>query len=225
MAVKFENDWNTILTGEFDKEYYQELRTFLIDEYKSGSVYPDMHSIYNAFHFTAYSDTKVVIIGQDPYHGYKQAHGLSFSVQYGIRIPPSLLNIYKELKSDLGCEMPTHGYLKKWTDEGVLLLNAILTVRAGQAGSHRGRGWETFTNQVISLMNKKKDPVVFLLWGSFAQSKTEMITNPQHLVLKAPHPSPLSAHRGFIGCKHFSKTNQFLLENGKEPIDWQIDSI
>ena len=223
MAVKFENDWKMVLDGEFEKEYYQNLREFLIQEYRSTAIYPEMHSIYNAFHFTGYADAKVVIIGQDPYHGYKQAHGLCFSVQHGIKVPPSLVNIYQELESDLGCTIPSHGYLKKWADQGVLLLNAILTVRAGQAGSHRGRGWEIFTDQVINLLNEREDPIVFLLWGSFAQSKAAMITNSEHLVLKAPHPSPLSAYRGFFGCRHFSKTNAFLESRGKTPIDWQIE--
>lgn len=223
MTVKFENDWKEILAEEFDKEYYQTLRTFLIKEYASQAIYPDKYSIFNAFHFTSYKDTKVVIIGQDPYHGYKQAHGLCFSVQPGIRIPPSLQNIYKELRDDLGCEIPNHGYLTKWTDEGVLMLNAILTVRAGQASSHRNHGWETFTNHVISLMNDREEPVVFILWGSFAQSKAQMITNQQHYILKAPHPSPLSAYRGFFGSKPFSKTNQFLKSIGKQPIDWKIE--
>ena len=184
-----------------------------------------MYDIFNAFHFTAYSDTKVCIIGQDPYHGRGQAHGLSFSVKPEVAVPPSLQNIYKELHDDLGCSIPSHGYLKKWTDEGVLLLNAVLTVRAGQPASHRGMGWEQFTDHVIEMLNKREDPIVFILWGAFAQSKIPMITNPAHHIIKSPHPSPFSAARGFFGSRPFSKTNAFLESIGKKPVDWQIDPL
>ena len=223
MTVFFENDWQTILSDEFNKEYYIELRNQLIKEYKEHLVYPDMYDIFNALHLTAYSDTKAVIIGQDPYHNEGQAHGLCFSVQKDIDIPPSLKNIYKELKEDLGYDIPNHGYLVKWAEQGVLMLNAVLTVRAHQAASHKKLGWEHFTDQIISLLNKKSEPVVFILWGAFAQSKEPLITDPKHLIIKSPHPSPLSASRGFFGSKPFSKTNSFLVANGIKPIDWQID--
>lgn len=184
-----------------------------------------MYDIFNAFHYTSYSDTKVCIIGQDPYHGPGQAHGLCFSVKPEVKVPPSLQNIYKELKSDLGCTIPNHGYLKKWTEQGVLLLNAVLTVRAGQAASHRGKGWEQFTDYVIRQLNEREKPVVFMLWGNFAISKSDMITNSQHHIIKSPHPSPLSANRGFFGSRPFSKANAFLTENGFSPVDWQIEAL
>ncbi len=225
MGIHFNNDWESPLQEEFKKDYYQNLRKFLIREYKTQTVYPNMYDIFNAFHYTSYSGTKVCIIGQDPYHGPNQAHGLSFSVKPEVSTPPSLVNIYKELHSDLGCTIPNHGYLKKWTDQGVLLLNAVLTVRAGQAASHRGMGWEHFTDHVIELLNARQDPVVFILWGAFAQSKIPMITNPIHHIIKSPHPSPLSASRGFFGSRPFSQTNAFLESIGKTPIDWQIDPI
>lgn len=225
MGIHFNNDWESPLQEEFKKDYYQNLRKFLIREYKTQTVYPNMYDIFNAFHYTSYSGTKVCIIGQDPYHGPNQAHGLSFSVKPEVSTPPSLVNIYKELHSDLGCTIPNHGYLKKWTDQGVLLLNAVLTVRAGQAASHRGMGWEHFTDHVIELLNARQDPVVFILWGAFAQSKIPMITNPIHNIIKSPHPSPLSASRGFFGSRPFSQTNAFLESIGKTPIDWQIDPI
>ncbi|MDO4287966.1 MAG: uracil-DNA glycosylase [Eubacterium sp.] len=225
MSINFNNDWEAPLQEEFQKDYYQNLRKFLIREYKTRVIYPDMYDIFNAFHYTSYSDTKVCIIGQDPYHGPGQAHGLSFSVKPQVSTPPSLVNIYKELQSDLGCTIPSHGYLKKWTDQGVLLLNAVLTVRAGQAASHRGMGWEQFTDHVIELLNARPDPVVFILWGAFAQSKIPMITNKIHHIIKSPHPSPLSANRGFFGSRPFSKTNAFLESAGKTPIDWQIDPL
>lgn len=225
MGIHFNNDWESPLQEEFKKDYYQNLRKFLIREYKTQTVYPNMYDIFNAFHYTSYSETKVCIIGQDPYHGPNQAHGLSFSVKPEVSTPPSLVNIYKELHSDLGCTIPNHGYLKKWTDQGVLLLNAVLTVRAGQAASHRGMGWEHFTDHVIELLNARQDPVVFILWGAFAQSKIPMITNPIHHIIKSPHPSPLSASRGFFGSRPFSQTNAFLESIGKTPIDWQIDPI
>ena len=219
------NDWNDYLAGEFEKEYYQKLRKFLISEYHTRTIYPDMYDIFNALHYTSYHDTKVVILGQDPYHGKDQAHGLSFSVRKGVAIPPSLLNIYKELHDDLGCYIPNNGYLEKWAKQGVLLLNTVLTVRAHQANSHRGIGWEQFTDAAIQVLNEQDRPIVFLLWGRPAQMKKSMLNNPKHLILEAPHPSPLSAYRGFFGCKHFSKTNEFLVANGLEPIDWQIENI
>ena len=203
------NKWNEILQNEFSKDYYLNLRQFLIKEYKSHKIYPDMYDIFNALHYTDYDDVKVVIIGQDPYHGAGQAHGLSFSVKPGIKTPPSLNNIYKELNTDLGCYIPNNGYLKKWADQGVLLLNAVLTVREGLANSHKNKGWEHFTDAVIQALNAHEKPIVFLLWGNNAISKKSLITNPNHLVLTTVHPSPLSASRGFFGCKHFSKANNF----------------
>lgn len=219
------NDWNELLEDEFSKEYYLTLRDFLKHEYNTKTIYPDKYDIFNALHYTPYENVKVVILGQDPYHGPNQAHGLSFSVNPGVRIPPSLLNIYKELNSDLGCYIPNNGYLKKWADQGVLLLNTSLTVRAGEANSHKNKGWEIFTDKIISLVNKKNDPVVFLLWGNNAISKKKLITNDKHLVLSSVHPSPLSASRGFFGSKPFSKINQFLTSVNKKPIDWQIENI
>lgn len=222
MAVVLGNDWDNLLAGEFDKTYYQNLRQFLIREYKTKTIYPDMYKIFEALKRTSFQATKVVLLGQDPYHGPGQAHGLAFSVQKGVAPPPSLQNIFKELARDLGVQMPSHGCLEAWADQGVLLLNTTLTVRQGQAASHRGQGWEVFTDRVLELLNGKETPVVFLLWGRHAQSKERLITNPQHLVLKTVHPSPLSAHRGFFGSAHFSKTNQFLSKTGQEPIEWQI---
>lgn len=219
------NDWLDAIKPEFGKQYYRNLFEFVKEEYSRVAVYPPADDIFNAFHFTPLSEVKVLILGQDPYHNVHQAHGLSFSVPPDQQeIPPSLQNIYKELQDDLGCSIPSHGYLKKWADQGVLLLNTVLTVRAHQAGSHQGKGWEQFTDAVIQAVNAQDRPVVYLLWGKPAQSKARMLTNPKHLVLKAPHPSPLSAYRGFFGCKHFSKTNEFLQEHGIEPIDWQIDN-
>ncbi|HBW36045.1 uracil-DNA glycosylase [Desulfosporosinus sp. BICA1-9] len=223
--IIFNNDWQSLLYDEFSKEYYQKLRQYLITEYKTKVIYPDMHDLFNALHYTAYKDIKVVILGQDPYHGPNQAHGLSFSVEPGIAPPPSLLNIFKELKSDLNCFIPNNGYLKKWADQGVLLLNTALTVRAGQANSHRNMGWETFTDQVITLLNERQDPIVFILWGNNALSKSGIITNPSHTIIKSPHPSPLSASRGFLGSKPFSRTNNYLISMGKTPIDWQIENL
>lgn len=223
--IKFDNDWNEILKDEFNKDYYKELRTFLIKEYRSKTIYPDMYDIFNALHYTAYKDVKVVILGQDPYHGKGQAHGLSFSVKPGIAPPPSLINIFQELKDDLGCYIPNNGYLKKWADEGVLLLNTVLTVVAGNANSHKNMGWEHFTDRVISLLNLREEPMVFILWGSNAQSKINLITNPNHLILKSPHPSPLSSYRGFFGSKPFSKANNFLVSKGIKPVDWQIENL
>jgi uracil-DNA glycosylase len=223
--VRLGNDWDTLLCGEFRKDYYLELREFLKYEYTHRTVYPNMYKIFEALKLTSYKDTKVVILGQDPYHGPRQAHGLAFSVQQGVEIPPSLLNIYKELRDDLGCYIPNNGYLVPWARQGVLLLNTSLTVVANSPNSHKGKGWEIFTDHVIKLLNRKKQPVVFLLWGSNARSKASLITNPIHLVLSTVHPSPLSAHRGFFGCRHFSATNRFLKEAGLGEIDWQIPDI
>lgn len=223
MAAQLGNAWQDLLGEEFEKDYYKNLRVFLKNEYRSGTVYPDMHHIFATLQCTDYQDVKVVILGQDPYHNPRQAHGFSFSVQEGVDIPPSLVNIYKELGTDLGCHMPTSGYLKKWADQGVLLLNSVLTVRAGSAGSHQGKGWEIFTDRVITLLNEREKPVVFLLWGRYAKNKQSLITGKQHLVLTAAHPSPLSAYNGFFGCRHFSRTNAFLESIGEETIDWQIE--
>ncbi len=220
-----ENDWLTIYEDEFKKPYYKELFTFVGNEYASTQVFPPADEIFSAFNLTPLSKVKVVIIGQDPYHNTGQAHGLSFSVKPGIEIPPSLVNIYKELNSDLGCKIPNNGYLVKWAEQGVLMLNTVLTVRAHQAFSHQGHGWETFTDAAIKGLNKQDRPIVFILWGRPAQSKKKMLNNPHHLILEAPHPSPLSAHRGFFGSKPFSKTNDFLIANGESPIDWQIEDI
>lgn len=225
MAVVFENDWGNYLAEEFGQSYYAQLRAKLIEEYKTYTVYPDMHDIFNALHLTSYEDTKVVILGQDPYHNTDQAHGLSFSVKPYIDIPPSLANIYIELKNDMSITPPNHGYLVKWAQEGVLLLNSVLTVRAHQAASHKSLGWEKFTDRIISMLNGRQKPVVFLLWGGFAQSKAPLITNPQHLILEAAHPSPLSANRGFFGSRPFSQTNAFLAASGITPIDWSIPDI
>lgn len=223
--VSFGNDWDEVLRGEFEKEYYIKLRQFLKEEYTAHKIHPDMYDIFNALKWTAYSDVKAVILGQDPYHEEGQAHGLAFSVQKGVRIPPSLLNMYKELKEELGCYIPNNGYLEKWARQGVLLLNAALTVRDGMANSHRGKGWETFTSTVIEKLNQREKPVIFLLWGSNAKEKMPLITNPNHKVLTSVHPSPLSASRGFFGCGHFKKTNELLAKMGEEAIDWQIENI
>lgn len=221
-----ENDWLEYIQGEFRKPYYKELYNFVRQEYNTRIIYPPADDIFNAFHFTPLSKVKVLILGQDPYHGEHQAHGLCFSVLPDQpEIPPSLQNIYLELRDDLGCDIPDNGYLKKWADQGVLMLNTVLTVRAHQAGSHQGKGWEKFTDAIIEAVNAQDRPIVYLLWGRPAQSKIPMLTNPKHLILKASHPSPLSAFRGFFGCKHFSRTNQFLSEHGIEPIDWQIDNL
>lgn len=225
MSANFNNDWNDLLKDEFEKDYYIKLRKFLITEYRNKTIFPDQYDIFNALHYTAYKDVKVVILGQDPYHGPNQAHGLSFSVKPGVKIPPSLLNMYKELKDDLGCYIPNNGYLKKWADQGVLLLNTSLTVVASQANSHKSIGWEVFTDKIISLLNHRKDPVVFILWGNNAISKEKLITNNWHYIIKSVHPSPLSASRGFFGSKPFSKTNNFLKSIDKAPIDWQIENI
>ncbi|WP_022766986.1 MULTISPECIES: uracil-DNA glycosylase [unclassified Butyrivibrio] len=221
-----EGDWLEAVGGEFKKPYYKNLYEFVKNEYSTHVVYPPSEDIFNALHFTPLKDVKVLILGQDPYHEPGQAHGLSFSVLPGkADTPPSLQNIYKELNDDLGCYIPNNGYLKKWADQGVLMLNTVLTVRAHAANSHQGKGWEQFTDAIIQAVNKKDEPVVYMLWGRPAQMKRSMLNNPKHLVLTAPHPSPLSAYRGFFGCKHFSKANEFLKANGVEPIDWQIENI
>lgn len=217
--VNIGNDWDDILKGEFEKLYYQKLRKFLIKEYSTGTVYPDMHDIFNALKYTAYEDVKVVILGQDPYHEPGQAHGLAFSVQKGVKIPPSLVNIYKELNSDLGIKIPSHGCLTQWAQRGVLLLNTVLTVRRGAANSHKNKGWERFTDTVIEKLNEREKGIVFILWGSNARSKKCLITNPAHHVIESVHPSPLSVHKGFFGGKYFSKANSFL----DEPVDWSLD--
>ncbi|EQK03792.1 uracil-DNA glycosylase [Clostridioides difficile P59] len=210
---------------EFEKDYYLNLRKFLIEEYKTRQIFPNMHNIYEALKHTSYKDTKVLILGQDPYHGDNQAHGLAFSVQPQVKTPPSLLNMYKELKDDLGCFIPNNGYLMPWADQGVLLLNTALTVRAHEANSHKNKGWEIFTDRVISILSEREDPVIFVLWGSNARKKVELIDTSKHYILEAPHPSPLSASKGFFGCKHFSKINEILKKLGKEPINWQIENM
>lgn len=219
------NDWADHLSQEFEKPYYLKLREFLKTEYATKTIYPDQWDIYSALHLTSYSDTKVVIIGQDPYHGPGQAHGLSFSVKPGIKTPPSLKNIYKELHDDLGCYIPNNGYLKKWAEQGVLMLNNVLTVQQGQPNSHKGKGWELFTRRVIQTLNEREQPLVFLLWGRHAQAQKVHITKPHHLIIESPHPSPFSANNGFFGSRPFSKINAFLHKNGMEPIDWQIPNI
>lgn len=221
--VHFGNEWDEIMAGEFDLPYYKQLREFLKQEYFTKEIYPDMNNIFNAMKHASYSDIKAVILGQDPYHEPGQAHGLCFSVQKGCPIPPSLQNIYKELNADLGIPPAPHGELYKWADNGVLLLNTVLTVRRGQANSHKGKGWEIFTDDVIKKLNEREKPMVFLLWGANARSKKQFITNPNHLVLEAAHPSPLSAYNGFFGCRHFSKCNAFLEAHCIEPVDWRIE--
>ena len=222
--VEFNNEWDELLKDEFKKEYYLRLRQTLIYEYKTQRIFPGMYDIFNALKLTSYNDVKCVIIGQDPYHGEGQAHGLSFSVRKGIAPPPSLVNIFKEIRDDVGIDNTgRHGELTKWAKNGVLLLNSVLTVRANQARSHHGIGWEEFTSDVIRLLNLREKPMVFMLWGADAKAKAQLITNPVHLVLKAAHPSPLSAYNGFFGCRHFSKANAFLSAKGIEPIDWSIE--
>ena len=223
--VNIGNKWDEVLEGEFDKEYYRGLRAFLIQEYREHTVYPDMYDIFNALKATSYEEVKAVILGQDPYHEPGQAHGMAFSVKPGVKTPPSLVNIYKELKDDIGMDIPGHGYLQSWADQGVLLLNTCLTVRAHQANSHRGKGWEQFTDRVIELLNEREKPVVFILWGANAKSKTRLITAPQHLILTGAHPSPLSAYNGFFGGRYFSKTNEFLEKNGDSPICWDVNGV
>ena len=223
--VKLNNDWDNKIGGEFEKEYYLTLRRFLKEEYASHTIYPDMYELFSALKATPYSKVKVVIIGQDPYHEPGQAHGMAFSVKPGVQIPPSLLNMYKEIKAEFGYEIPKTGYLMSWAEQGVLLLNAVLTVREGEANSHQGKGWEKFTDEIIHQLNQRPDPVIFMLWGNNARRKKELITNPKHYVLEAAHPSPLSASRGFMGCGHFRKANEILISNLKSPIDWQIKDV
>ncbi len=220
--VNIGNEWDALLADEFKKDYYLKLRQFLISEYNSRRIFPPMNDIFNALRYTSYSDVKAVIIGQDPYHEIGQAHGLCFSVKEGVEPPPSLVNIFKEIHDELGIEPPKSGELTKWAKSGVLLLNATLTVREGQANSHKGKGWEILTDRVIELLNEREQPIVFLLWGRNARDKARLITNRRHLILQCAHPSPLSAYNGFFGCGHFKRANEFLKENGIEPIDWTL---
>ena len=223
--VKFNNSWDEVLKGEFEKLYYLALRSFLKTEYQTQTIYPPAEDLFSAMRVTSYEDTKIVILGQDPYHGAGQAHGMAFSVRPGVPTPPSLKNIYKELNATMGCYIPNNGYLMKWAEQGVLLLNTVLSVRASKPQSHKGQGWEIFTDEVIKKLNEREDPVIFLLWGAPARKKVKLITNPQHKILEAAHPSPLSAYNGFFGCDHFRKANRLLEEMGKTPIDFQIENI
>ncbi len=218
-------EWLEALKGEFQKPYYAKLYKTINEEYRVRKIFPPADEMFNAFHFTQLSQVKVVILGQDPYHNDGQAHGLCFSVRPDVEIPPSLVNIYQELHDDLGCYIPDNGYLEKWARQGVLLLNTVLTVRAHQANSHQGRGWERFTDAIIKAVNTQNRPIVYMLWGRPAGSKASMLHNPEHLILKAPHPSPFSADRGFFGCRHFSQANAFLENHGVKPVDWQIENI
>ena len=219
------NDWDDVLSDEFEKPYYQALRSFLDEEYKNKTIYPLPQYIYAALKLTSYKDVKVVILGQDPYHEINQAHGLAFSVNKGVAIPPSLINIYKEMSDDINTYIPNNGYLVSWAKQGVLLLNAVLTVEAHKANSHKNKGWEQLTDAIIKKLNEKDEPVVFILWGRNARDKKAFITNPKHLVIESAHPSPLSAYNGFFGSKPFSKTNNYLIKNNLKPIDWQIENI
>ncbi len=223
--IRFNNNWDSILAEELKKDYYLRLRVFLKAEYSTHTIYPPMEDIYNALKITDYNDVKAVILGQDPYHGEGEAHGLAFSVKKGVKIPPSLLNIYKELHNSLACYIPNNGYLEKWARQGVLLLNTALTVRKDIANSHSGKGWELLTDFIIKELNKREKPMVFMLWGNNAKSKAWFIDSNKHLVLTSVHPSPLSASRGFFGCNHFKKANDFLVKNGQTAIDWQIENI
>lgn len=221
--VNIGNEWDSLLKDEFEKDYYKKLRCFLANEYASKTIYPNMYDIFNALKYTSYSDVKAVILGQDPYHGEGQAHGLCFSVKKGVQPPPSLKNIYKEINSELGTPIPSHGELTSWAKQGILLLNTVLTVRSGEANSHKGKGWETFTDKIIELLNLRETPIVFLLWGANARNKSALLTNPKHKILTCAHPSPLSAYNGFFGCGHFKECNDFLIANGMTEIDWTIE--
>lgn len=223
--LKLPNEWFNALQDETEKDYFKELCAFVEDEYNSNVIYPPKEDVFNALKYTSLEDVKVVILGQDPYFNEKQAHGLCFSVQLGVDVPPSLRNIYTELETDLGLVRPNNGYLTKWAKQGVLMLNTVLTVRAENPNSHQGKGWEKFTDAIIRKLNEQDRPIVYMLWGKPAQTKIKMLNNPNHLILKAPHPSPLSAYRGFFGCKHFSTANDFLEKNGLLPIDWQIEIV
>ncbi|MED0935200.1 uracil-DNA glycosylase [Bacillus mobilis] len=225
MKNVLKNDWGSLLAPEFEKEYYHKLADFLKEEYSTHVVYPELENIFSALEYTSYENTKVVILGQDPYHGPDQAHGLSFSVQPGIKTPPSLLNMYKELRDEYGYEIPNNGYLVKWAKQGVLLLNTVLTVRQGEANSHKGKGWEHFTDRVIELLNERENPVIFILWGRHAQAKKKLITNTKHHIIESVHPSPLSARRGFFGSKPYSKVNTILANMGEREIDWEIPDL
>ena len=220
--VHIENSWDDILADEFNKEYYLKLREFLKYEYSHYKIYPNMYDIFNSLKYTDYHDVRAVILGQDPYHGAGQAHGLCFSVKEGVTPPPSLKNIFKEMQTDLGLAPPISGELTKWTKQGVLLMNAVLTVREGQANSHKGKGWELLTDAVIKKLNERDKPIAFILWGGNARAKKALITNPIHGIFESAHPSPLSAYNGFFGCRHFSKVNEFLINNGMDPIDWSL---
>ena len=220
--IKIGNDWDSILASEFKKEYFQKLQAFLEEEYERETIYPPREDVFNALKYSSFKNTKVVILGQDPYHEPGQAHGLCFSVNKGVKIPPSLVNIYKELELDLGIKAPDHGYLKDWAEQGVLLLNAGLTVRQGQANSHKGKGWETFTDHIVEALNDHAEPVVFILWGANAKAKQSLITNKEHFILTGAHPSPLSAWNGFFGGGYFSKANRFLEITGQKPINWEL---
>ena len=223
--IKITEEWDELLSDEFSSTSYATLRKFLKSEYQTRTVYPSMYDIFNALKATAYEDVKVVILGQDPYHGEGQAHGMAFSVKPGVKVPPSLVNVFKELQATMGCEIPNNGYLMKWAQQGILLLNTVLTVRAGSPQSHKGQGWEVFTDRIIALLNERKDPVIFVLWGAPAKKKASLITAPQHKILMAAHPSPLSAYNGFFGCNHFNQINEYLKEMGKQPIDFQIENL
>ncbi len=220
--TKIGNDWDIMLRDEFDRPYFKQLENFLTEERARYEIYPPQEDVFNALRYSSFQDTKVVILGQDPYHEPGQAHGLCFSVNKGVTIPPSLVNIYKEIENDLGIKMPGHGYLADWAKQGVLLLNTVLTVRRGQANSHKGKGWEIFTDRIVEILNQRQKPMVFILWGANAKSKTELITNKEHMVITGAHPSPLSAWKGFFGGRYFSKANRYLEITGQEPVDWGI---
>lgn len=225
MMSQLTNDWSSLLGAEFQEPYFHALQKFLNDEYTTQTIFPEQSEIYSALHLTSYANTKVVILGQDPYHGRGQAHGLSFSVKQGIPIPPSLQNMYKELQSDLGCYVPDNGYLKAWAEQGVLLLNTVLTVRADMPNSHKGKGWERFTDKIITTLSDREKPVIFVLWGSHAQAKQRLIDTTKHVIIKSVHPSPLSSYRGFFGSKPFSQANAYLRDLGSSEIDWQIPNL